>query len=116
MPMTLFVNIWDDEKCRKTLDDARVFEETVWKRKVCFYTDTDGKGINPFRLIKEGQYPICTMVLNWVLQQDFDSVYRFIQECKLLSDIKREFYLRVIKERVELLKNINKDLNSMQLF
>ena len=107
---------WDDEKCQKALDDDKIFEETVWKRKVCFYTDDDGKRINPFKLIQEGRYPICSMVLAWVLQQDFDAVYQFIQECNLISNVKREFYLKIITARVEMLKNTQENLNNMQLF
>ena len=107
---------WDDEKCEKAMTTLDAFDDVIWRRKVCFFTDDVGKRINPYKLLKSAEYPISSISLQWVLQQDFDAVFTFIENCNFLSEIKREFYLKTIKSRVELLKTVSADLNPMLIF
>ena len=106
---------WDDAKCKEVLLDDKLLDEIIWKRKVCYFTDDADKRINPFKLIKSGDYPICTIALKQLLQCDFQSVFDFIQEFELISEIKREFYLKTIKGRIDLLFRALEGLNPMLL-
>lgn len=107
---------WDDEKCKNALENASILEDTIWRRKVSFFTDDSGKRVNPYKLIKSGEYPVCSHVLSWILKQDYESVYQFLQECTLISDVKRDFYLKTISARVSMLKSVFAELSKMTLF
>lgn len=94
---------WSLDKMQKFLDtdDKSMY---VHKARTCCYTIKD-KLVNPYKVIREGVYEDCKKALIWFLDNsnnlDFEKIVN--HEVLFASQVQKDFYVELLKERLEFL-------------
>lgn len=96
--------VYDCGGCLRVNKDHSIREFA--EKSDCFFTDDYGFKIMPFELIRSKKYSGCSKAVDWIVKQDFNKVYRFIEGCTFVSKDSRKFYLDTIKTRIEMLRNL----------
>ncbi len=107
---------WDDLKMQTFLQNESSLYNEAYKGNVCYYTDSRGKKINPFQLIASGKYVMCTNALHTIISRiQFDKIESFLQELSILTSTQREYYLTILKLRLQYLQDIDQNLSGTYL-
>lgn len=91
----------DDEIMQKTLDDpaereARIFERPLSGIKI------DGQKIKYFKFISSLNNKDCNKALKRILPKiDMEKIYNIVEETPFISDLQKEFYKTMLRERKE---------------
>lgn len=119
-------NKWEDDKMLRFLNDEKLLKAEAYAGKQFFFTKTNGKKLNYFKIIESGNYPKCTEALTQLIPKINDMNYEaLIDSVDLLTDVQNRFYKTLIKMRIEELNRIyinliknSKDTNikTMNLF
>ena len=91
----------DDEIMRKTLDDPAELEIRIFERPLSGIK-TNGQKIQYFRFISSLENKDCNKALKRILPRiDMNKIYKIVDETLFISDLQREFYKTLLRERKE---------------
>lgn len=91
----------DEEIMRKTLDDPAERDIRIFERPLSGIK-TNGKKIQYFKFISSLENKDCNKALKRVLPKiDLDKIYKIVEETPFISDLQKEFYKTMLRERKE---------------
>lgn len=96
---------WGYDQMKAILDNREQFLDEAWRTSFCWFTTWQNR-LNPFYVMTGNKYPKCLDALGWFLSQDFDAVFKMIRDCEHLNSLQRQFYSKILKERLECLRRI----------
>lgn len=91
----------DDEIMRKTLDDPAELEIRIFERPLSGIK-TNGQKIQYFKFISSLESKDCNKALKRILPRiDMNKICRIVDETPFISDLQKEFYKTMLRERKE---------------
>ena len=91
----------DDEIMRKTLDDPAELEIRIFERPLSGIK-INGQKIQYFKFISSLENTDCNKALKRILPRiDMNKIYKIVDETPFISDLHREFYKTLLRERKE---------------
>ena len=91
----------DAEIMRKTLDDPAELEIRIFERPLSGIK-INGQKIQYFKFISSLENKDCNKALKRILPRiDMNKIYRIVDETPFISDLQKEFYKTMLKERKE---------------
>ena len=91
----------DDEIMRKTLDDPAELEIRIFERPLSGIK-TNGQKIQYFKFISSLENTDCNKALKRILPRiDMNKIYKIVDETPFISDLQKEFYKTMLRERKE---------------
>ena len=91
----------DDEIMRKTLDDPAELEIRIFERPLSGIK-TNGQKIQYFKFISSLVNKDCNKALKRILPRiDMNKIYKIVDETPFISDLQKEFYKTMLRERKE---------------
>lgn len=94
---------WDDIKMKMVLEDEKKLETETYKGRRCIY-ELHGKKINPYQIMERMVYRGCyeaIMRLTPRIKDSISQIYKMIEDIPVLSEVQKQFYCIIIKERYE---------------
>lgn len=94
---------WDDIKMKMVLEDEKKLETETYKGRRCIY-ELHGKKINPYQIMERMLYRGCyeaIMRLTPRIKDSISQIYKMIEDIPVLSEVQKQFYCIIIKERYE---------------
>ena len=100
------------DQMEKSIDDETLMNSDAWKQPTCVYKsiglDNRVHHVNPYTLIKRGYYDECNKAvvrfskkLNMnKIQKIIDEIPEEINGVTVMSDIRKEFYLKIMDIRI----------------
>lgn len=86
---------------RKTLDDPAERDIRIFERPLSGIK-TNGKKIQYFKFVSSLENKACNKALKRVLPKiDLDKIYKTVEETPFISDLQKEFYKTMLRERKE---------------
>lgn len=91
----------DEEIMRRTLDDPAELEIRVFERPLSGIK-TNGQKIQYFKFISSLENNDCNKALKRILPKiDMDKIYKIVDETPFISDLQKNFYKTMLRERKE---------------
>lgn len=91
----------DEEIMQKTLDDPAEREVRIFERPLSGIK-TNGQKIQYFTFISSLENKDCNKALNRILPKvDMEKIYKIVDETPFISDLQKEFYKTMLRERKE---------------
>lgn len=91
----------DEEIMRKTLDDPAERDIRIFERPLSGIK-TNGIKIQYFKFISSLENKDCNKALKRILPKiDLDKIYKIVEEIPFISDLQKEFYKTMLRERKE---------------
>lgn len=91
----------DEEVMRRTLDDPAEREIRIFERPLSGIK-TNGEKIKYFKFISSLENENCNEALKRILPKiDMEKIYKIVDETPFISDLQKEFYKTMLRERKE---------------
>lgn len=94
---------WGDEKMQVVLSDEKRLQAESYSARRCIF-ELGGKRLNPYHLIERMEYEGCNEAVRTIapeIAEALPEIEKMICEVPVLTDIQKQFYLTVIKQRYE---------------